>query len=193
MLARLYEGAVWAAENKPCRGAVLYEGSPGRGVAMDLFQRLSQTFHDDLHFDLTWWRFKYLSHPRIAHEAVEVAAEADLLALALPESRPLPAPIKSWLEEWSARRRRVKGGQTGALVALAKPLEPRESDEAFDDSFLRSLAERARVDFLTIPSPGAARSLSDLVHHEPPRLPVALPHMPEGDTHFRSLGWGIDE
>lgn len=171
-----------------CSVVVAYENAATRDFAIDLCDDLSRKFEGDLEFDFTWWGFKYLTDPQIAREAVNAAANADLIIVSVNHAQDFPFEVAEWFRQWSEQRLRSEG----ALVCVqASPLL--ENQPAPDDSLLRRIARHGNLDFLSLPEPTRRPfPLGDL----PPTSGLAnngADHLRLLDERFHSSGWGINE
>jgi hypothetical protein len=165
--------------------AVAYEDVATRDFALQLCDSLSQKFRNDLEFEFTWWGFKYLTEPEIAQQAAEAAAKADLIIVCVNRAGNFPAEVEQWFKEWSSERLLTEG----ALVVVEASGDAAEA-LASQHEALRSLAQRANLDYLAIPLPNRTPPSNELK-----KLPET-----SGETdfnwfgeRFHSSGWGINE
>src|SRR5437867_2197069 len=77
-----------------CIVAVLYEDVSARDRAIQVCDGLAQEFMKDLQFEITWWKFKYLSDPSIAQDAAQAASKADLILVSAHNVEAMPAEVK---------------------------------------------------------------------------------------------------
>jgi len=173
------------AQSEVCAVAVIYEDVPARDLAMYLSAGLAQKFQPDLAFDFTWWGFKYLSDPNVACEAAEAAAAADLILVAVGQPDDFPPEIRAWFESSLGRRPTAEG----ALVWVHTSTEASDKIHA-QDAFLRSLAQRANLEYL----PLSSASLGDVPAVQPAEN-LPLPHEagPDRAREYPSSRWGINE
>lgn len=138
-------------ESEVCNVAVIYEDGAARELALQLCSSLACRFNNDPEFAFTWWGFKFLSDPEIARQALQASARADLIVVAaVNRTRDLPATVKGWFENWLLERKAVDG----ALVTLQHPAGEQTPGWS-RSSYFRSVAERARLDYLPLSIPGA--------------------------------------
>jgi hypothetical protein len=169
-----------------CTALVIYEDVATRDAAVRLCDALAQKFRSDLEFDITWWRFKYLSEPEIGRQAAQAATEADFIVVSVHSTEDLPLEVKAWFERWLSNRRVSEG----ALVVLQTPVEA-ASAVVDSDPYLRLVALRANLDYLP---------LSDTQYSgQPGRIAVSLsspetldPNRPAIRENGRA-GWGIND
>src|SRR4051812_34396959 len=76
---------------------ILYESLGAREQAVRVCEKFAG-------LKVNWYSFEDLAVPPSKEEAAELAAEADVLALALTPSGDLPTPIKLWMENGLRRR-----------------------------------------------------------------------------------------
>ena len=94
--------------------AVAYADTVTRERAMLLCDHLVHKLWQGVDFEITWWKFDYLNHPRIAAAAAGAARRADMVIFSTEADRELTPAVQSWVESWAARRE----SREGALVAL---------------------------------------------------------------------------
>jgi hypothetical protein len=105
---------------------------------------------------MNWWSFHLLSHPGTGGDAAQKAAEADVLVFAIKAGGDLPDDVKMWIEKWLNQR----GEREGALVGLLAG-EGLYDIAPFREIYLRHIARRAGMDYLSHASPTAARAIPD--------------------------------
>ncbi len=128
-----------------CSVAIVYEDEATRARAMALCDRLVSQFWSEIEFQFQWFEFGQLADQASAHAAVNAAAVADVMVLATRVETQVPTHVELWLEHW-VRQRPNREGVMIALVGLAdEPLAKKIAKQ----HWLRGLARRARVDFLS--------------------------------------------
>lgn len=146
--------------------AVVYEDRRSRDCAMKLLDALELRFRDELVFSCTWWKFRYLLDPDIGRVARHYAASAEIIIFVSGAPGLFPLPIMNWIESWTMARNR----KPGALVPLFGSSNIPAQLYSTKHVYLRSVAERAGLDYLTQSLlPGAARIPSranDKVRHQ---------------------------
>lgn len=105
---------------------------------------------------MNWWSFPVLAHSEPGDEAAEKAAEADIVVFAMSATGDLPDSVKLWIEKWLNKR----GEREGALVGLLSCEEPRDAG-SFREIYLRHIARRAGMDYLSHVPPTAPRAIPD--------------------------------
>jgi hypothetical protein len=121
-----------------------------------------------LDFEITWCRFKYFNDPAVASEAAQIAAQADLIMVAIQRAQDLPLEVKAWFERWLPDRESTEG----ALVLLQTSQET-PSPKNLQSSYLYLLAQRANLDYLSLSN--AAPSSSTAGISDPNGLPKGFP------------------
>jgi hypothetical protein len=115
------------------------------GTGLRAKQALDQTMlrlavDTDVHVNA--WRFELLREPALHQQAVNEAAEAEIVFFSAHGSEELPATVSLWFQHWLARR----GGEPCALVVS---LDTRERETPTANQMvveLSGMARRAGVD-----------------------------------------------
>jgi hypothetical protein len=159
-----------------CKVAVVYQDASSIDLAVKLCKRLASEFEGELEFDFSWWGFRYLHGTPIAQQAAEAAAGADILVVSIGAPEALPVEIRTWFDRWIPQRKAVEGA---LVVVPAQDLTTQPA--SIGESFLRGAAERANMDFLSLPrsnvNPGPSEGDFD--------------ELLEQRRHL--TGWGINE
>ena len=93
---------------------VAYDDVTTRNRALQLCDRLTKKLADDYDFKCTWWKFDHLRDATLREQAVDAAAEANMIILSIHADKELPIAVKTWTETWLARKDHGKR----ALVTL---------------------------------------------------------------------------
>ena len=125
--------------------AVAYADTVTRERAMLLCDHLVHKLWQGVDFEITWWKFDYLNHPRIAAAAAGAARRADMVIFSTEADRELTPAVQSWVESWAARREI----REGALVALIGNANDPANGTGPIHIYLRSVAQRAEMDYLS--------------------------------------------
>jgi hypothetical protein len=125
------------------RVVTVYQDPLTRHWARELWERVGQLINGEGVCRQSW-KISDLTDPRIFMDAVEAAAEADVLVVAVRDTRELPIGLYVWIDSWIPSR----AGPGGALVALIgmPPKPDAQSGRAYQ--YLESVARKARLDFL---------------------------------------------
>jgi hypothetical protein len=139
---------------------IAYDDATTRTRAMQLYDQLAQQLLEDYDFQCSWWRIEHFLNPVLSEQAAQAAAQASMIILSLRGDRPLPPMLKAWLPRWLDK----KGDQKSALVLLLCA-DGQPGDEAhYLESYLRQVAEQARMDFFAHAYP-LSTELADLANN----------------------------
>lgn len=132
---------------------VVFENAQTREAAVNFCDRLSARFCSQRGFDVSWWSFALLERGEAAAVAAAKAAGANLILIAT--ERELPSYIREWMENVIA----LRGEREGVLVGLPPTgTHPGAIDTQF---FLRQLAHRAGLDYLTQVPPSISQPVPE--------------------------------
>ena len=170
-----------------CAVTVIYEDAPSRDLALRLLDGLIKKFDQDLKFQSTWWGFKYLTDPEIAQEAGQAAAQSDLVLVAVHGAEDFPFEVTAWFDDWLPKR----SPSAGALVLLQASGELKAPLPS-QDRYLRSLAQRSSLEYLSLFDPASSTVSSDRLREDRvvPEA-AAMEQAPRPQPH--STGWGIND
>jgi hypothetical protein len=118
---------------------------------------------------------------------VQAAIESNLILVSTQRLETLPFEIIAWLELWLPKRTY----DDGALVILQNSSDSRTSIP-WQDSYLRSLAQRAKLDYLPYWVSRASEVTWDRLR-EDDVAPGASGVMQVPSHQYHSSGWGINE
>lgn len=124
---------------------VVYENAETREAAVNFCDRLVERFWSNLEFDVSWWHYPLLSDPTAGNEALQRAATADVLVFAPQSDSPMTDAMQEWAESWV----RLRGQREGVLVGLPPQPEGEPELPAKAHRYLRGLAHRTGMDYLT--------------------------------------------
>lgn len=124
---------------------VLYEDLAAREHAVQFCDCLVEKFWTSCAFDIDWWAFELLSEPSAASQAREKASQAGWVVVAVAQCGRLALEVKAWIEKWLANR---ANQQEGTLIGLL-PAHLDQADVDETDTYLRNVAHRAGMDYLT--------------------------------------------
>jgi hypothetical protein len=172
---------------------VAYEDVQTRNRALHLHDHLAQQLLDDYDFQCLWWKFDHLANPTLRQQAIDAAAEANMIVLSLRARKELPRAYQAWLDGWLARRDNRKS----ALVVLVAGSEEAKRQAGPMLLQLRTDARLAGMDFfnhafdLPLPPPRAEPAVPSVVparpaHSTSPELEFLYHQMP-------TPRWGINE
>ena len=168
---------------------VLYDDPETRQRAMKVCDHLVHQFWSEVEFKFHWWRTDFLEDETMAATAATDAANADFVVVSSSPERELSPFVRNWFEAWIAQRE----GREGAFVDLTEGSAASARHAQQKKNFLRSVARRAAMDYLTkAPSmitgklpdsvesvdlrAGQITSVLDNILQQPPPLPLDLHH-----------------
>jgi len=137
--------------------AVICEDELTRSRALAVCDRLVQQFWAEIEFQFHWWQFAHLREAAPAHDAANVAAAADLIVWATHPEGDFPEHVTAWIQTWLGKR----GHREGALVALVGHEHDISSKRIAKHLYLREVAHRANLDFLSEIPPFLRRSIPE--------------------------------
>jgi hypothetical protein len=135
---------------------VVYETPAIREHAMQFCERLAGECECTPVSEMSWWSFHLLALPPEATDAAQKAADADVVVFAMKAGGDLPHEVKLWIENWLNRR----GEREGALVGLLAR-EASYDIAPFREIYLRHIARRASMDYLSHAVPTASKAIPD--------------------------------
>lgn len=171
---------------EPCHGLVLYEDVPARELALQLCGDLVTKFQSDLDFQFEWCGFNYLALAEIGIQMGKAALNADLVFISLHRAVDLPVNVISWLEFWLIQR------NGPGLLALLQTSTETPNAFSWQDHYVRSLAMRAKLDYLPYFVARTSVSAGDRLR-EDHVAPDRINELPTAGQHQHSSGWGINE
>lgn len=149
------------SESKDTRQiAVIYENAAIREHAVQFCARLEEEFGFDFGSEQNWWPFSLLTQQAAGSDAARRAANADIMIFATSSEGDLPREIKLWIENWLDKR----GEREGALVSVTHHAKSNYSEiPPFKEIYLRHIAHRAGMDFLSRTPPTASKAMPDSI------------------------------
>jgi len=102
------------------KAVVIYDDFDSATRATALLERVGRRADEAIKWDIKPWRFEVLKQPPLAALTVAVAANADLIVLALERKDSMRAELLSWLKSWAENRRIADA----ALLALPSDEPP---------------------------------------------------------------------
>jgi hypothetical protein len=150
--------AMPAAETEQALSVVvIYQDPLTRHWAAELWDRVGKLI-DSGGICNKSWNLSGLASAFVFAEAVQAAAEADVLVISVRDARDLPLLLHAWIDGWMPRR----AGRAGALVALiGLPARP-DAQFGRAHEYLGAIARQAGLDFLPrerkLPEESLARS-----------------------------------
>jgi hypothetical protein len=168
-----YEQAARAPRESeaPLKVVTMYQDPLTRYWATELWDRVEQLIHcEDICRKA--WKTSDLPQADVFADAVQAAAEADVLVISVRDTGALPLLLHVWIDAWIPKR----AGREGALVALiGMPAhQDTQSDRAYQ--YLEAVARRAGLDFLPRERKLPEEPLAASTSHED--SPAAIPAVP---------------
>lgn len=170
------------ARKDSCTVVIVYDDAAARARAMEACDCLIQQCWAEVEFDFQWWRADFLADPMMAEVAAEQAANADFVIVGCDPHQEFSPALREWFESWADRRR----GRDGALLNLMSEWAASAAGWR-NEQFLRDIARRALLDYLTPASAAESRlpasfeeverranlhsSILDEILNQPPRPP----------------------
>lgn len=128
--------------NRPAKtvlkAVIIYDEFDSATRATALLERAATLAAEATRWDIKPWRLEVLKQPALAALTVAVAANADLIVLAMKQPQSMPAELLAWLKNW-AQHRRV---EDAALLALPS------GENAAPWNELRTFAEQGGLIYL---------------------------------------------
>lgn len=140
-----------------CSVVLICEDAVAHDRARALCDNLARQFWGNVEFDCKGWLFSTLKSAESAFEAAAAAATAGLVVFAIQSEGDLPEHIQSWVESWVGRRSECEG----ALISLVGPAGTPQAAVTPKQMYLRQVARRARMDFMSDLSQAGPRLVPD--------------------------------
>ena len=129
-------------ESHPVFNVVLAYDEYASGIrAEEFFDTLVLDHGELFQFICPLWKFEEEREPRLFDVAARDAARADMIVLAIRQSRELPAEVRRWIEHWLPS----KQADSGALVALLGGRAGQVGSATTVGATLRQLTESVNV------------------------------------------------
>lgn len=123
------------------KAVIIYDDFDSATRAMSLLERVASRAGESMKWDIKPWKFDVVKQPTLAALTVAVAANADLVVLALEHMQSTQAELQNWLKNW-AERRRI---EDAALLVLPSGESPTVSGSGNE---LKTFAEGQGLVFL---------------------------------------------
>jgi hypothetical protein len=170
------------------KAVIIYDDFDSATYATALLERVALRADEAIKWDIKPWRLDVLKQPTLAALTVAVAANADLIVLALNRIHSTPVELLAWLKNW-AEHRRI---EDAAMLALS-PDGSHTQSKYWND--IRAFAKQRDLTFLgnhNVWNDGNSASLVHRLHQRKQLVAlVSLPSMAERlpTPHH----WGINE
>jgi len=170
------------------KAVIIYDDFDSAAHATALLERVAQRADETIKWDIKPWRLDVLKQPALAALTVAVAANADMIVLALQPTPLAPPELLDWLKNW-AERRQIEDAAVLALPSGKTETPPEPWDE------LKAFAKVHGLTFLDGQSVWNDENPAPFGHHWQPRKPPVAP----GPTRVSveqlpaPLHWGIND
>ena len=134
-----------------------YEDAAARERAVGFCDQLVGRFWTQVEFDVSWWSFVSLEEVNGAREAVQKAAQAEVIVVSAAPEGDLPAAVKAWIEAWLG----LRGEREGVLAGLTGSVDAPHVEEGPKHLYLRRAAHLAGLDYLTQVPSHISRAIPD--------------------------------
>jgi hypothetical protein len=124
---------------------VLCENDECRADAVAFCDRLMKRFWTTCEFDINWFSFGNLADQAKFDDAVKQAKSAAMLISSMRPGTEIPPEVQAWAEAWVTGR----GEREGSIIALGDPGHIAAGGVSENFVYLRSIAHRAGLDYLT--------------------------------------------
>ena len=178
-----FPGVFAPASNHSVKVAIGYDDFPDGQRAMRMCQHLIEQLGREFQFSARLWKFALLAVPKLAEDAAQDAAEADMIIISAHGRGTLPNDLKDWVSGTPVRRRR--GAR--ALIALLDAADEPGTEASPAYSYLQQVAKEGNIDFFsrTFPTPATCS------HLLAGRLSSSLEELLQERVATRE--WGINE
>lgn len=121
---------------------IAYEDYEAGTRARKMIERLASQLGSEFKTVSDDWKFEMIGDFRLMSHAVQAAAEADMVILAVSEAEELPPYVKQWFEQWAAFKR----PDPTALVVLHNLTQVMMDECPSLRSYLQSIAVHSEID-----------------------------------------------
>jgi hypothetical protein len=132
-----------SAAESSFRAVIVYQDEPAQIWAAEMWERVTRLIGNE-GIQVHCWAIGDLTHPRLFADAVQAAAEADVLIISATVAEDLPLNLYVWIDAWLPRRK----SDEGALVTLLSVSEEASGTSARALAYFQAIAARARMNFL---------------------------------------------
>lgn len=122
---------------------LLYEDLDAGRRGIELCDRLTSQFGEEMRFEIKPWKFDLFAAPRLRELIDADGQSADLVIVSMSEHRRLPVEVHLWLQQWAAQA----AGRPVALVGLFHDGSDPTHGTGPAAGQLRDAAARAGADF----------------------------------------------
>lgn len=136
---------------------ILFEDKPAREKAVRFCDQLVQRHWTNCEFRMAWLAFSALGDPNADQETAAEIRGADIVVFSTRAEGRIPSAVIDWVEGWLANRQ----DREGILAGLVDNAPFASGWAAHKHSWLRNVAHRAGMDYLTEVPQKIARAIPD--------------------------------
>jgi len=150
------------------KAVIIYDDFDSATYATALLERVALRADEAIKWDIKPWRLDVLKQPTLAALTVAVAANADLIVLALNRIRSTPVELLDWLKNW-AEHRRI---EDAAVLSLG-PDKSHTQSRCWNE--IRAFADERKLAFFGNHSVWNDGNSASFVHRLHPRKQLIAP------------------
>jgi len=134
-------------------GVMAYESASVAKIAKEKWDYVVHALQSHYDFELRLWKFDILRIPELRNEAINDAAQAQLVFVAAHGPGELPRQVKVWIEQWVALKDRVQESAR-LLTFLFDPSSDQSGVSAFPQfAYLQQAARWGSMAFIACATP----------------------------------------
>jgi hypothetical protein len=170
------------------KAVIIYDDFDAAAHATALLERVALRTGESIKWDIKPWRCDVLKQPDLAALTIAVAANADLIVLALHRVHVPPAGLLNWLKDWTEHRR-IKD----AAVLMLQADTGHQTSKAWSE--IKAFVEGHHLTFLSSHKVSTDTSSASVGHRWHPRKQwVPTPSLPSTAERLSvPQHWGIDD
>ncbi|HTQ52641.1 MAG TPA: hypothetical protein VMJ12_18175 [Candidatus Acidoferrales bacterium] len=170
------------------KAVIIYDDFDAATRATMLLERVGARAGEAIKWDIKPWRYDVLKQPTLAALTIAVAANADLIVLALYHTPVPPAGLLDWLKNW-AEHRRVRDA---AVLTLQADSGSRPAT-AWNE--IKAFVEGHHLTFLGSHEVSTDKNSGSFAHRSQPRKPLvgAAPQRSSAERLAVPQHWGMNE
>ena len=174
--------------NAVLRAVIIYDEFDSAAHATALLERAALRTGETIKWDIKPWKCDVLQQPTLAALTIAVAANADLIVLALHRTHFPPAELLDWLKNW-ARHRRI---EDVAVLTLHADVGSHRS-KAWNE--IKTFVEQQQLTFLGSYKLPTHKNSTSFIHRWPQHKQLAAPSPPSSrDERLPApKPWGVKE
>ena len=150
------------------KAVIIYDNFDAASHATSLLERVALRTGEAIKWDIKPWRCDVLKQPILAALTIAVAANADIIVLAVQRTQAPPAGLLDWLKNW-AEHQRIED----AAVLMLHEDTAGQPSKAWDE--IKTVVEGRKLTFLSSHKVPTNRSAAPSVHRSQPRRQLGAP------------------